>query len=87
MRKISFRVEHSYAAKHEIDLEKAFWWEDLPILRHLATKRLTAKMQDARLNMLLDLLGIEFDVANDELVMRIDPEGLFRKLDKESRDE
>lgn len=47
----------SYLEKEGIKPQTYFWWEKLPILKHLATKRLAAKMSDGRLEWILVRLG------------------------------
>lgn len=56
--KVKPNVRDIYAIKHGIE-DKRFWWEGLPIIRHLATKRLASKMKDVRLDLLLEALGYE----------------------------
>lgn len=59
----SWKHSDAYAVKEKVDFGKRFWWERLPILRNLATKRAVSKMHsymvEALLQSLLDHLGLE----------------------------
>ena len=37
------KEHHLYNIREKVDLQKSFWWERLPILRHLVTKRAFSK--------------------------------------------
>lgn len=60
--------QHIYRFKEKIDINKKFWWEKLPIFKHLLTKRAFAKASDVRMDLLMDKLGY---------ILEINKKGLF----------
>ena len=55
---MKFKKKDLYANAEDVNLEKRFWWEKLPILKHLGTKRAISKLYDPAVPLILNHLGL-----------------------------
>ena len=56
----------TYGIKEKIDIRKRFWWEKLPILKNLTTKRAFAKGHNTTEVIMLELLDyLKLDIKDD----------------------
>jgi hypothetical protein len=59
-----FNIKDTYLRREKVE-RRSYWWEKLPIIKHLATKRAMGKMHDPRITLLMDYLGLEVRVNKD----------------------